>query len=186
MINKMKAPWKKLKSKIVHKNPWYQVREDDVLRPDGDRGKYYLVDGTDSVAVVAEDPGGKIYLVGQSRYPVGNIYSWEIITGGLKKGMNPLKKAKEELQEEAGLKARQWIKLGYCYPVNGYAAEKCHVYLARGLQHTKTSFEATEDIEIKKEKLEKIIEMIRKNEITCGITVFSIGKYLIYKRLLNL
>lgn len=40
----MRKPWKKIKSKVIHKNPWYQLREDDVLRPDGKKGKYYYVD----------------------------------------------------------------------------------------------------------------------------------------------
>lgn len=98
--------WKKLDSKIVHKNPWYQVREDEVIMPDGNEGKYYLVDNLNSVAVIAEDKDRKIYLVGQTRYPVGNIYSWEIVTGGMKKGKFSLAAAKQELEEEVGLVAK--------------------------------------------------------------------------------
>lgn len=176
----MRKPWKKIKSKIVHKNPWYQVREDDVIRPDGKKGKYFVVDGINSVGVIAEDKDGKIYLVGQSRYPVGNIYSWEIVSGCFKTGADPLKTAKRELEEEAGVKAKKWIYLGYCHPVNGWGSEVSHVFYAKDLTFGKMNLEGTEDITVKKKSLEEILKMIKKNEITCGLTTSAICKLLIY------
>ncbi len=176
----MKKSWKKINSKIIHKNPWYQLREDDVIRPDGKEGKYFVVDGLNSVAVIAQDKDDKIYLVGQNRYPVGNIYSWEIITGGLKQGSNPLKKAKEELQEETGLLARKWTKLGYINPINGYSSETNYIYLAKNLIVTKSNQEPTENITVKKESLDVILKAIKENRITCGITIVAINKFLLY------
>lgn len=81
----MKKIWRKISSKIIHKNPWWEVVEDDVIIPNGEKGKYYYVDGADSVMIVASDKD-EIYLVGQTRYLVNNFYSWEIIGGGLKPG----------------------------------------------------------------------------------------------------
>lgn len=178
----MRRPWRKLNSKIIHKNPWYYLREDDVIRPDGERGKYFYVDGINSVAVIAEDRDKKIYLVGQTRYPLGNYFSWEIITGGIVPKDSALKNAKRELKEEAGIMAKTWVNLGYCYPINGYSSEKCHIFLAKNLVKTNTNHEGTEDIKIKKESLKNILNMIKLNEITCGITVFSIYKYLLFKK----
>lgn len=176
-----RKPWQKLSSKIIHKNPWYYLREDKVIRPDGKKGEYYYVDGLSPVAVIAEDDDSKIYLVGQTRYPIGNIYSWEIITGGTEEELSPIETAKQELQEEAGLIADEWTELGYFYTANGYSSERCHVYLARELNQTQSSPEPTEDITIRKENLEKIIKMINNNEITCAMTIAAIYKYLLYK-----
>jgi len=176
----MKQAWKKIKSKIIHKNPWYSLREDDVVRPDGNEGKYYYVDGLNSVAIIAEDDDKKIFLVGQSRYPLDNYYSWEIITGGFKKGNNPLETAKRELKEETGLIAQEWIELGYYHPVTGYASEKTFIYLAKNLTQGKQELDPTEDITVKKESLENIIEMIKKNEIVDGLAIVAIYKYVLY------
>lgn len=108
-----------------------------------------------------------------------NSYSWEVITGGFKSKSDPLDVAKRELKEEAGLIADEWIDLGYYYPVNGYASEKTSIYLARKLRKTKRAPDPTEDISVKKETVERIIEMIRNNEITCGLTIVAIYKYIL-------
>ncbi|MFA6533755.1 MAG: NUDIX hydrolase [Patescibacteria group bacterium] len=177
----MAKGWQKISSKIIHQNPWYRLREDDVIRPNGTEGKYFLVDGINSVAVIAEDSDERLYLVGQSRYPIGNLYSWEIITGGVKQGLDPLVIAKQELEEEAGVVAGKWTDLGYVYPINGYASERCSCFLAQKLTITQAQHEDTEDISIRKENLDKIIEMIRNNKITCGISIATVYKYLLYK-----
>lgn len=39
-----KNPWQKLESKIVYENPWLRLREDKVIRPDGNPGIYGVVD----------------------------------------------------------------------------------------------------------------------------------------------
>lgn len=177
----MKPTWKKIKSKIVHENPWYKIREDDVIRPDGSSGKYFVLDGINSVAVIVKDDDYNFYLVEQTRYPIGNILSLEVVTGGIKGTKDPLEVAKCELQEEIGATAESWTSLGYFFPVNGYDAEKCHVFLATGLTLGKNNPEATEDITIVKLNKKKLISKIQDNSISDGITVAAFYKYLLYE-----
>lgn len=176
----MANKWKTLGSKIIHKNPWFTLREDDVIRPDGNKGKYYVID-SNSAAIIAEDKDGKIYLVGQTRYAIGNVYSWEIVMGGHKSGASALAAAKRELKEETGLLAKKWINLGYVYPFNGFSSEKIVLYVAKDLKKTEQLLGPTEDITIRKEGVSRIVKMIRNNEITCGTTTAAIYKYLLYK-----
>lgn len=178
----MRKPWVRTKSKLVHKNRWFSLREDDVIRPDGAKGKYFYIDDVNSVSIIAEDSDKKIYLVGQTRYPIGNFYSWEIPTGGCKKGLSALAEAKRELKEETGLEARKWIKLGYFHPANGYSGEMTTIFFAAGLTLGKQNLDPTEDIYVKKESLKNILKKIKENKITDGLTINSILKYLIYKR----
>ena len=90
-------PWKKLSSEIVHKNPWFYVRQDKVITPDGSQGEYNVVVSPPASFIVALDDESNVYLIGQFRYPTG-LYSLEIPGGGT--GDNdPLKTAKRELQE---------------------------------------------------------------------------------------
>ncbi|OGF20313.1 hypothetical protein A2Y83_02985 [Candidatus Falkowbacteria bacterium RBG_13_39_14] len=173
--------WKTVNSKIIHENPWYSLREDDVIRPDGNAGKYYVVDGVDSVSIIAEADDGKIYLVGQTRYPIENQYSWETVTGSLKKGDDPLDTAKRELEEETGFIAKEWMNLGFFNPLTGYGSEKTILFLAKKLSKGKQNLEPTEDITVRKESLEKIVEMIKNNEIVDGLAIVAIFKYMLYK-----
>lgn len=170
--------WKTLESRVIHKNAWYSLREDDVLRPKGGKGKYYVVD-FNSVAVIAEDADGCIHLVGQMRYPTGNCFSWEIITGGCKEGDDPLSVAKKELQEETGITADEWIRIGIFNPMNGVSSATTHIFLARGLRQGAATPEETEDFVHAREPLNQIKQMIAEGQITCGITITTIYKYIL-------
>ena len=49
----MNNPWKTLSSALKYENPWFRVREDAVIRPDGNRGIYGVVEFAPSVGVLA-------------------------------------------------------------------------------------------------------------------------------------
>lgn len=177
----MKRSWKKIKSRIVHENQWYRVREDDVIRPNGSKGKYFVIDDEGSVAVIAEDGDEKIYLVGQARYPINNIYSWGVITGEIKKGSSALESAKRELEEEAGITANKWKSLGYFYPDCGRSTDKCYVFLAKELSLKKQNTDDTEDIRVKKSSLTDLLHEIEINNIIDSHAISAIFKYLLFK-----
>src|SRR5215210_250185 len=101
-------PWIRKTSRRVYENAWISVREDEVVRPDGQPGIYGVVEmQTWALGVVALDDGGQTYLVGQYRYPL-ELYSWEIPEGGGSPGLSPLESASRELREETGLTAERW------------------------------------------------------------------------------
>src|SRR2546423_8910758 len=43
MPDETKSPWKTIASKQIYDNPWIAVREDQVIRPDGEPGIYGVV-----------------------------------------------------------------------------------------------------------------------------------------------
>src|SRR4051794_18359940 len=98
-------PWTTLGSRAVYDNPWVAVREDRVVRPDGKPGVYGVVHFKNrAVGVLPVDGEGRVWLVGQYRYPIGE-YSWEIPEGGGPSGEDPEETARRELREETGLVA---------------------------------------------------------------------------------
>src|SRR3712207_4165057 len=112
MHEKFDNPWKTVDSRTVYDNPWINVREDQVIRPDGAPGIYGVVHmKNQAIAVLPMDKDGSIYLVGQYRYTL-NAYSWEIPEGGSPEGEDPLETAQRELLEETGLVAASWKLLG--------------------------------------------------------------------------
>jgi len=72
-----KSPWQTLSSRQVYDNAWITVREDSVIRPDGERGIYGVVHFKHIAIGILAIEDDFIYLVGQFRYPLGQ-YSWEI------------------------------------------------------------------------------------------------------------
>ena len=97
-----RSPWLTAASERVYENPWISVREDRVVRPDGEPGIYGVVHYKNVAVGVLPVDDGHTYLVGQYRYPLDE-YSWEIPEGGCPEGEEPLHAAQRELREETGL-----------------------------------------------------------------------------------
>jgi 8-oxo-dGTP pyrophosphatase MutT (NUDIX family) len=124
--------WKTLKSRVAHQNPWYKVYCNKVVRPDGKKGDYFIMNTPGpSVFVVAVNAREEVCMIHIDRYPVA-ASSWEI-PGGNTEGQNLLVAAKRELEEETGWKARSWKKAGKWLPMNGVCPEIAHVFIATGL-----------------------------------------------------
>ena len=98
-------------SSVVYKNPWITIREDKVIKPNGEDGIYAVVQMNPAVAVVVEGDNQSLYLVGQYRYATDR-YSWEVMAGGVNDNEELEEAAKRELLEEAGIVANYWKQLG--------------------------------------------------------------------------
>ena len=56
------GPWKIKESVIKYKNPWIEVREDKVIRPDGKSGIFGVVNMKHGISVLPMDDEGFVYL----------------------------------------------------------------------------------------------------------------------------
>lgn len=167
-------PWKTLSTKQIYKNPWITVREDQVLKPNGEPGIYGVVDTRIATGVVALTESHEIYLVGQYRYPT-KMYSWEIPEGGSDGHETALETIKRELREEAGLLARDWTQLGgEVHLSNCFTSERAFLFLAQGLTETETEHDDTEVLTIKKIPFQKALSMVDTGEIVDVMTIVGI------------
>ncbi|MBI2012643.1 NUDIX hydrolase [Candidatus Curtissbacteria bacterium] len=164
-------PRSRISNKIVHKNPWFVVKDETYIKPDGSKGEYYVVDTQgDSVFVIALTNNNEVYLIKQHRYPT-NMYSWEII-GGRSDGEHPLRAARRELREETGLVAGSWKKIGRFQVMNGICNEFGHVYVARKLRQTKFDKKEEEGIiRVVRVPFDKAIKMIKTGKISDGQSI---------------
>jgi 8-oxo-dGTP pyrophosphatase MutT (NUDIX family) len=167
-------PWTTCGSRVVYKNAWITVREDDVIRPDGEKGIYGVVDTRIATGVIAVTPEREVYLVGQFRYPT-NVYSWEIIEGGTDPGEDAMLGAQRELKEEAGLIAKNWRQLGgEIHVSNCFSSEIGFIYLAEDLTQTSADPEGTEVLQIKKVPFTECLHMVDSGEIKDAISIVGI------------
>ena len=130
--------------KMVYRNRWMTVWEDQVVFPDGSSGIYGCVDKSDFALIVPFDGSG-FYLVEQYRYPVDGRY-WEFPQGSLESApdANALEVSKQELREEAGLAAESFEVLGNLYEAYGFSNQGFTVFLATALSLGQSSPEVSE------------------------------------------
>lgn len=134
-----------LSREVLVDNSWHRYCRDRYLRADGSEGDYYYVDMPGSSAAIPVFDDGTMMLVRVYRYLLGcDLYEFPI--GGMKLGEQPLSVAKEELRQEAGLLARDWTALGQFAPYKGVSTERCHFFLARGLECVAQDLEPSERI----------------------------------------
>src|SRR6266542_2103192 len=67
-------PWKTLATRVVYENAWVRLREDAVVRPDGQEGVYSVVELRPSVGVVALNDAHEVLLVGTVALSVGAVF----------------------------------------------------------------------------------------------------------------
>ena len=167
-------PWKTISSKVIYKNPWITLREDQVINPAGKPGIYGVVEPRIATGIIPLEEDGSTYLVGQYRYPTNN-YSWEMVEGGAELSEDPKKAVERELQEEAGIIAKEVIQLGgEVHLSNCFSSERAFFYVAKGLTHVSKAPEETEELALKKVHFTELERMVRDGEIVDAMTIIGV------------
>src|SRR5271168_1208406 len=92
-----------LASREVYRNPWMRVREDEILRSNGEKGIYGVVEKDDAAIIIPIDHG-RVWLIEQYRYTIEER-ALELPQGGWEMAIDsPEDLARGELKEELGLK----------------------------------------------------------------------------------
>jgi len=170
------SPWRTLGSRSVYENPWISVREDKVIRPDGEPGIYGVVHYKNIAVGVLPVEEDHVYLVGQYRYPLER-YSWEIPEGGCPEDEEPLRAAQRELREETGLEATSWRMLGEAYLSNSVADEYAVWFLATGLVSGEQQPEGTEVIGVRRVPVREAVAMVMDGRITDALSALALTTY---------
>jgi ADP-ribose pyrophosphatase len=127
------GPWRILQSREAYRDPWVNLRRDEVIRPDGQPGSYCVVGVKPGVCVVAVDDRGTMHLTEEFHYGVGRV-TIEAVSGGVEVGEAAAEAAERELREELGITARRWIDLGTVDPFTANVVSPTRLFLARDLQ----------------------------------------------------
>jgi 8-oxo-dGTP pyrophosphatase MutT (NUDIX family) len=164
-------PWKIISSKIVYQNPWIKVREDTVVRPDGNAGIYGFMESKDSVMIVVLNDNNEVYFIRTFSYPVSS-WSWELPGGG-GDGEEAEDASRRELAEETGITASKWTFLGKTRVCNGLMTERMTLFLAQDLTFGKQI--DSDDKELissgKFVSFEEIDKMIKDGDVDDGQSI---------------
>ena len=172
----MTSPYLTLSSRIAYENRWTRVREDRIRHADGADGLYGVVERAD-FAVIVPWQDGRVTLVEQFRYPVGERV-WEFPRGMWEQapGTDPVVLAAAELREETGLIAGQMTHAGTIFQGPGYCNQRGHIFLATDLTQGEHDREATErDMICRSVVLAEFEAMIRDGTVREAMTISAFG-----------
>ena len=169
----MPKPIKTKSSQIVWSCPWYRVRQDEIITPDGKPGVYNVVEHPGAVWIIPVTTAGEVVLIYSYRYTV-NDWCYEIPAGGVKPGQSLEDAARAELLEEVGGTAEKIDYVGQFYTMNGIGDEVAHIFLAEGVTIGQTNHEPTEIIEIRPTLINEALRMAQANEISDGPSALAL------------
>src|SRR5580698_6392468 len=172
-----------LSSREVYRNPWLSLREDEILRLNGKRGIYGVVDKDDCAIILPIDlDSNRIWLVEQFRYTIQQR-ALELPQGGWEMRVeSPEFLARAELKEELGLDAAEMTFLGTLWIAYGFANQKLHVFLATGLTPTQKEPDPEEhDLIAHCVPVAEFERMMLDGVIRDSCTLSAWGLYLLWK-----
>ncbi len=173
-MEKKNGPWTIKGSERKYKNDFFEVVEDDIIKPEGDEGKYATIRMKPGVAILPIDDEGNVYLTRQFRYAF-EAESLETPCGGID-GEKPLAAAKRESCEELGIEAEEWIELGAYEMDTSIIKSPAYLFIAKKLKFTEPDLEGSEKIKMVKMSLAEAGEKVLSGEVTHAISAILILK----------
>jgi 8-oxo-dGTP pyrophosphatase MutT (NUDIX family) len=164
-----------------------RLREDQILRSNGEPGIYGVVDKDDAAIILpldfdADEGRGRVWLVEQFRYTIQQR-CLELPQGGWEMGdIDPEELARGELKEELGLDAARMTYLGTLWIAYGFANQKQHVFLATGLTPTEKEPDPEEhDLTVHSATIAEFEQMMLDGTIRDNCTLSAWALYLLWK-----
>jgi len=171
----------RLSSREIYRNHWMRLREDEILRSNGQKGIYGVVEKDDAAVILPID-NGRVWLVEQFRYTIQER-ALELPQGGWEMEIeDPEELARGELREELGLNAAEMIHLGTLWIAYGFTRQKQHVYLATGLTPTAKEPDTEEhDLVHRNVSVDEFEQMMRDGTIRDNGTLSAWALYMLWK-----
>ncbi len=160
---------------MVHRNPWFEVRRDSVVRPDGCRGSYSHVVTAGSVTVLAMDDQDQLAMTRQWIYTHAGT-QWRLPGGGIEPSdTGPLAAARRELAEETGLRAARWEPLGRINGADSLTNHADNVFLATGLTMREQHLDPAEaDLVLRWLPFSRALQLVTGGELTHASSAYAV------------
>ena len=174
----MTDPTGTVSSQRIYDGRVVTLNVDQVRFPDGRVGEQEIIrhSGASVIVPFLSDPKGddpQLLLIRQYRY-AANRELYEVPAGRLNPGETPAVCAARELREETGCVAAHLEPLLAAYSTPGFSDERLHLFVAHGMTHEATEFDADEFVESTPVAMSRALEMIRGGEIEDMKTMLGI------------
>lgn len=172
--------WKTLSSKLVFDNPWYKLRQDEVLLPNGHTVDDFFVSLRPDIATILPiTADGHVVMVRQYRHGIGEVLL-ELPAGTFEQDedaqKDALSVAKRELTEETGYTAENWEAIATFYNSPVKQNNRIHLFKAYPARLTESQqLDTTEDIEVVLKPIDAIPSLIASGEICVAGTIAALS-----------
>jgi 8-oxo-dGTP pyrophosphatase MutT (NUDIX family) len=163
-------------SETIYVGKIFALRADEVAMPGGRTARREVVEHYGAVGIVALDDNNNVALIHQYRHPVERRL-WELPAGLLDvNGEAPHLSAARELEEEAGLQARDWAVLVDVISAPGFSDESVRIYLATVLTDVgrPEAHDEEADLELQWFPLADAVEMVLSGVVVNSLAVAGI------------
>ncbi len=165
--------YKVISQKKIYKTKLFEVREEELLLPNGKTRRYNTVERRPTVVVFPIGYSYELYLIYEYRY-LFNKRILEAVAGHIDEGEMPLAAAKRELKEETGLSASQWEEITKVETSVSVIRSLFYIFMARELQEGIATPSQGEEIELVKISLAEAVEKVMLGEINNAPTMIGI------------
>lgn len=165
---------RKIDRKVLYESDWICLYADQVQMPDGRIIAPYhkLHYPHESSCVVIVNESEEILMIQARRYVTERL-EWEIPAGRIEDNETPETAARRECMEETGCLLKDLTYLCCQNPSNGMSDLTVHVFGARVEKET----DIFDENEVRSKKWvpkEKVLEMLKANEIHCGVSMLAL------------
>lgn len=151
----------------------FDLNVEEATLPDGRRTVIEVIRHPGSSGIIPIEKPQLVILIRQFRPAIGR-FVWEIPAGTLHPGEDPLDCAKRELQEECGLLAQRFEKLGDILVAPGYSDERIHLFMASEFTSCDRNLDEDELLTTHSLPYNQVMEMIEKGEIEDAMTIVGL------------
>jgi 8-oxo-dGTP pyrophosphatase MutT (NUDIX family) len=167
------SPFVTLRSRVIWRSPWYNLRQDDIRLPDGSESVYTVVERQQAVFIVPVLTDGRLALIRNYRYTLGG-WLWEVPAGSLQAGERPIEAARRELAEEIGGRTEHLELAASFYTMPGICNELSHVFLAYDVVLSVPQREPSEVMECHIFETETVAKMVMSGELNDGPSALAL------------
>ena len=164
-----------LSSQPIFDGDVLHIYKDTVRLPNGKTSTREYTVHHGAVCILPLLENGDVLLERQFRYAMGEVLT-EIPAGKREPGEPPFITAQRELQEEVGVTADTWTKLGTLIPSPGCYGETLYLYMAQDLHFGATHPDEDEFLEPLRVPLDEAVRQCMDGTLTDAKTVAAILK----------